>query len=82
MCEKNLVSEKDLVAAIKKTLMGIAQNNSSWRLVLGRESLSAEEVIGRLDKDPKLRKIVITRYMKLAIEIENRGREKLFGEEK
>jgi len=75
------MSEKELIAEIKKTLTGLAQNNSSWRLFLGRESLSATEVIKRLDNDRKLRKFVVTHYVGLAVEMEKRGREKLFGEE-
>ena len=73
------MSGKELLAEIKKTLTGLAQNNSSWRLMLGRESLSASEVIQRLDKDPKLRKAVVKHYVGLAIEIEQRGRQKLEG---
>jgi len=76
------VSDKELVAAIKKTLIEISHDNPSWRLLRGRESLSAEEVIGKLDNDKKFRKFVVTHYMELAVLIENRGREKLFGEEK
>jgi uncharacterized phage-like protein YoqJ len=71
------MSEKELIAEIKKTLAGLVQNNSSWRLMLGRESLSASEVIQRLDKDKKLRKIVVTHYVGLAVEIEQKAREKL-----
>ncbi|GAI69840.1 unnamed protein product [marine sediment metagenome] len=76
------MSDKELVAAIKKTLIEISHDNPSWRLLRGRESLSAEEVIGKLDNDKKFRKFVVTHYMELAVLIENRGREKLFGEEK
>jgi len=81
MSEKNLVSDKVLIAEIKKTLSKIANNNSSWMLVLGRETLSATDIIQRLDKDKKLRKIVLTHYVGLAVEMEKRGREKRFGEE-
>lgn len=72
-----MTSEKDLIAEIKKTLTGLVQNNSSWRLMLGRESLSASEVIQRLDKDKKLRTVVLKHYVGLAIEIEQKAREKL-----
>ncbi|MBA7711423.1 hypothetical protein ES703_120386 [subsurface metagenome] len=81
MSEKSLVSEKDLIAEIKKTLSKLANNNPPWALVLGRETLSATDVISRLDKDKKLRKIVLTHYVGLAVEMEKRGREKRFGEE-
>jgi len=74
-----VASEKELIAEIKKTLTTIAENNSSWRLMLGRESLSASDVINRLDKDKKLRKIVLTHYIGLACEIEQKARQKLEG---
>jgi len=73
------MGEKELIAEIKKTLTGIAHNNPSWRLMLGRESLSAEEVIGRLDKDKKLRKMVLKQSIGLAIEMFQKGREKIEG---
>lgn len=76
------MSEKDLIAEIQKTLTKIANNDPSWKLILGRETLSAGEVVQRLEKDKKLRKFVLTHYIGLAVEIEKRGREKLFGEEK
>jgi exoribonuclease R len=77
-----VASDKDLIAAIKKTLIEISHDNPSWRLLRGRESLSAEEVIGKLDNDKKFRKFVVTHYMELAVLIENRAREKRFGGEK
>jgi len=76
------MSEKELIAAIKKTLIEISHDNPSWRLLRGRESLSAEEVIGKLDNDKKFRKFVVTHYMELAVLIENRARKKRFGGEK
>lgn len=77
-----MASDKDLIAEIKKTLTKIANNDSSWKLVLGKETLSATEVIQRLGNDRKLRKFVVTHYVGLAVEMEKRGREKRFGEEK
>ncbi|GAI68780.1 unnamed protein product [marine sediment metagenome] len=76
------MSEKELIAEIKKTLTKIANNDPSWKLVLGRETLSATEVIQRLGNDRKLRKFVVTHYVGLAVEMEKRGREKRFGGEK
>lgn len=70
------MSDKELLTEIKKTLSKVAANNSNWRLVLGRETLSASEVVERLDKDKKLRKIVLTHYIGLAVEIEQRARDK------
>lgn len=77
-----MASDKELIAAIKKTLIEISHNNPTWRLLRGRESLSAEQVIQKLENDKKFRKFVVTHYVELAVLIENRGREKLFGEEK
>jgi len=77
-----VASDKELITEIKKTLTKIANNDSTWRLVLGRETLSATEVIQRLGNDRKLRKFVVTHYVGLAVEMEKRGREKRFGEEK
>ncbi|GAI71062.1 unnamed protein product, partial [marine sediment metagenome] len=57
-------------------------NDPSWKLVLGRETFSATEVIQRLGNDRKLRKFVVTHYVGLAVEMEKRGREKRFGKEK
>ncbi|MBA7582549.1 hypothetical protein ES708_24480 [subsurface metagenome] len=76
------MSEKELIAAIKKTLIEVSHNNPSWRLLRGRESLSAEEVIGKLDNDKKFRKFVVTHYVGLAVEMEVHAREKRFGGEK
>ena len=75
------MSEKELITEIKKTLTKIANNNSTWKLILGKESLSAADVISRLDKERKLRKMVITHYVGLACELEAKAREKRFGKE-
>ncbi|GAI71138.1 unnamed protein product [marine sediment metagenome] len=76
------MSEKELIAEIKKTLTKIANNNPSWKLVLGRETLSATEVIQRLGNDRKLRKFVVKHYVGLAVEMEQKARIQRFGEEK
>ena len=72
------MSEKDLITEIKKTLAKIAETNANhpWRLILGKEVLSASDVIQRLDKDRELRKMVLTHYVGLAVEIEQKAREK------
>jgi hypothetical protein len=46
------------IAEIQKTLSKIAENDPSWKLVLGTETLSATKLIQRLNKDRKLRKVV------------------------
>lgn len=71
------MSEKDLLAKIKETLIAIADHNPGWRLMLGQESLSATAVIQRLDKDKKLKKMVLTQSIALAIEMHEKGRQKL-----
>ncbi|MBA7561945.1 hypothetical protein ES708_03592 [subsurface metagenome] len=76
------MSEKELIAEIKRTLAKIANNDPTWKLVLGRETLSATDVIQRLDNDRKLRKLVVTHYVGLAVEMEVRARKKKFGGEK
>lgn len=70
------MSEKELIAEIKKTLEKIAGNDPTWGLVLGREILTATEVVQRLDNDKKLRKLVVRHYVGLAVEIERKAREK------
>jgi hypothetical protein len=73
------MSEKELITEIKKTLTKIANNNSTWKLILGRESLTAADVMKRLDNDRKLRKFLVKHYVGLAVELEQKAREKLFG---
>lgn len=68
--------EKELIAEIKKTLTQIAEKNPEWRLVLGRKTLSATDVIKKLNGDRKLKRFVLTHYIGLAIEMEIHAREK------
>lgn len=69
------MGEKELITEIKKTLEKIAVNNPNWKLVLGTESLSASEVVKKLGNDKKLRKLILTHYVGLAVEIEQKARE-------
>jgi len=71
--------EKALIEEIKKTLGKITESNPAWRLVLGRESLSATEVIKKLGNDKKLQRFVLTHYVGIAVELEQKAREKLEG---
>ena len=71
------MSEGELIAEIQKTLSKIAENDPSWKLVLGTETLSATELIQRLNKDRKLRKVVLTHYIGLAVQIEQKARQKI-----
>jgi len=69
--------ENELIAEIKETLTRLTASNPTWRLMLGPESLTAPEVIAKLDKDRKFREVIIKHYFGLAIQIEQRAREKL-----
>lgn len=69
----------ELILEVQKTLQKIAETNPSWRLALGTEMLSATDVLQRLDKDKKLRKIVLIHYVGLAIEIEQKARQQIEG---
>jgi hypothetical protein len=75
------VSEKDLVARIKKSLVEIAEKDPKWTLFLGREKLSASDLLKRLDKDKELRRLVVENSIALAIEMYNEGSKK-FGKTK
>ena len=75
------MSEKELISEIQRTLAEIAEKDPSWRLLLGRESLSSSDVIVRLKNDRKLRRLVLKHYIGLAIEMDIRARRQLFGEE-
>lgn len=68
--------EKELIAEVRKTLAQIAEKNPAWRLVLGRKTLSATDVIKKLNGDRKLKRFVLTHYIGLAIEMEIHAREK------
>ena len=75
-----MVGEKDLIARIKKSLIAKAEKDPSWTLFLGKEQLSAADLLKRLDKDKALRKMVIESSFALAIEMwNNEGRNKVEG---
>jgi len=71
--------EKALIDEIKKTLGRVADSNPAWRLVLGTETLSATEIIKKLGNDKKFQRFVLTHYVGLAVEIEQKAREKIEG---
>jgi len=71
--------EKALIDEIKKTLGKVAQLAPGWRLILGTETLDATSVIKKLDNDKKLRKFVLKHYVGIAVELEQKAREKLEG---
>jgi len=63
------MTEKDLVNTIKKNLIEIAEKKPNWTLFLGREELTARDLLKRLDKDRKLRKEVVESTIALAIKM-------------
>jgi len=75
-----VVGEKDLIAKIKKSLIAKAEKDPSWTLFLGKEQLSASDLLKRLDTDKSLRKMVIESSFALAIEMwNNEGRSNIEG---
>ena len=72
-------NEKVILDAAKEALLVIAKKNPNWRLELGKESLSATQVIDRLKKDKKLKKIVIKQSVTLARIMFEEGSKKLEG---
>jgi len=72
-------NEKALVKEVQKTLSKIAARDPTWTLHLGSEQLTAEQAAKRLDTDKPLRKLVITHYLGLAIEMEQKAREHAEG---
>ena len=63
------MKEKEILEAIKDKLAEIAKNDPSWKLIRGREVLSAADILQRLDKDKKLRQFLVAGSAKLAVEM-------------
>lgn len=72
-------NDKAIVKEVQKTLGKIAARDPTWTLHLGAEQLTAEQAIVRLDKDKKLRTLVIVHYIGLAVEMEQKAREHVEG---
>jgi len=60
------MSEKDIVKAIKENL---SRQDDGWRLIMGREILTAREVIRRIDRDRAFRKRLVRMVVELSIDI-------------
>ena len=60
------MSEKDIVKAIKENLR---RQDDGWRLIMGREVLTAKEVIRRLDRDRAFRKRLVKMVVELSVDI-------------
>lgn len=76
--DKDLIaSEKELLEEYKRTLTLIAEKDPTWRLMLGRESLSAIQMLEKVNNDKKFVKLLIINGMGLALEMVKKAREKL-----
>jgi len=63
------MSEKDIVQRIKDN---VERQNDNWRFVMGREVLTKKEILKRIDKDSKFRKILVKMVIDLSIDILSR----------
>jgi len=66
--------ERELIAEIKKSLAQMAEKDPTWKLFLGNETLTAQQLIERIDNDRKLRQLLLRHYLGVAVEMEIRGR--------
>jgi len=69
--------EKVLRAAVLRYLEKQEEADPGWKLVLGKESLSAAQVRERLQKDNKLWKEIRQWAMALAVDMFNEGSKKI-----
>ena len=68
------MSEREIVKAIKDNLR---RQDDGWRLIMGREILTAREVIRRLDRDRAFRKRLVKMVVELSVDILTRKPEGL-----
>jgi len=68
------MSEREIVKAIKDNLR---RQDDGWKLVMGREVLTAKEVIRRLDRDRAFRKRLVKMVVELSVDILTRKPEGL-----
>ena len=60
------MKEKEVVKAIKKH---VSKQNDGWKFIMGREVLTKQTFIQKLDKDKKFRTTVIDLVYNLSIDI-------------
>lgn len=60
------MSDKTVVSAIKKHL---ERQDDGWRFVMGREVLTAKQMIKKLNKDKKFRKLIVEMVVEQTVEI-------------
>jgi len=68
------MSEREIVKAIKENLR---RQDDGWRLIMGREILTAREVIRRIDRDRAFRKRLVKMVVELSVDILTRKPEGL-----
>jgi len=68
------MSEREIVKAIKENLR---RQDDGWKLIMGREVLTAREVIRRLDRDRAFRKRIVKMVVELSVDILTRKPEGL-----
>ena len=68
------MSEREIVKAIKENLR---RQDDGWRLIMGRDVLTAREVIRRLDRDGAFRKRLVRMVVELSVDILTRKPEGL-----
>lgn len=62
-------TESEILKAVKDNLR---HQNDDWKFVMGRESLTKEQMLKRLDKDKAFRKTVVNLVVNLSIDILSR----------
>ena len=70
------MKDRELLKAIKEKLAEIAKTDPQWRLIRGREVLSAADILQRLDKDKKLRQFLMAGSVGVAVEMWGKGTKK------
>jgi len=60
------MSEKAVVRSIKEN---VRRQGDSWRFVMGREVLTKDQVLERLDNDQGFRKSLVKMVVELSIDI-------------
>jgi hypothetical protein len=77
MSKKELIaSENELFEEYKRGLAILAERDPNWRMLRGRESLSATQMLERLNTDKKFTKLLILNGVGLALEMVKKAREK------
>ena len=60
------MSDKELVHALKRKLK---EKDDSWRFIYGREVLTAEDMIKKIDQDKKFKKTIVKMITSLSMDL-------------